>query len=292
MATKTADLTEFEDVDCSDMLSYVLQPSNPTAVIAVNGSFKTQEWGNGGEESTEFDDLVTEDADILTNTANAEGSSENDENPIDSEWVIAPLSETDDHKPDGNPMLFSIDDEKKMVDDTEKEIEKREKSLLDSGIESEQPEENGYEGDESDQNAIRNAGSDETNDSEAVPDDANDLEESKQKTLDKFCKGEGNLVELDYRKEGNKNYIVAKYEVVLEPEATSSKMTMEEDLTAEMHCTPSTSSAKINTTDNNDESLESLKDSIRLQGMDIINKNNEMEGMEMSLIILTNSFLY
>ena len=152
-----------------------------------------------------FDDLVTEDADILTNTANAEGSSENDENPIDSEWVIAPLSENDDHKPDGNPMLFSIDDEKKMVDDTEKEIEKREKSLLDSGIESEQPEENGYEGDESDQNAIRNAGSDETNDSEAVSDDANDLEESKQKTLDKFCKGEGNLVECNYRKEGNKN---------------------------------------------------------------------------------------
>lgn len=60
-------------------------------------------------------------------------------------------------------------------------------------------------------------------------------------------------------------------------EAMTSKITMEEDLTTEM---PST------TTDINEESLDSLKDSVCLKGAEMFEKikNYEMEGMDIFLI--------
>ena len=119
------------------------------------------------------------------------------------------------------------------------------------------------------------------NDNEAESVDDSDLEERKQEVIDRFCQYGGNLVHAEYRKEGDKNCIFAKYEI---PDASvteqteASKIAMTEDLSAEI---PNTSSAEINK-DKTDESLESLKDSVRLQGAQTFRKtkNYEMDGMK------------
>ena len=69
---------------------------------------------------------------------------------------------------------------------------------------------------------------------------------------------------------------------VLGSEASSSKISTEKDLNAEMHFSPNTSITETNAIDNKDVSLESLKDSVHLQGAQTFRKtkNYEMDGMK------------
>ena len=117
----------------------------------------------------------------------------------------------------------------------------------------------------------------------------------------------GDLVHSEIIKEGNKSFFVMKYELssqfeasvaeqtlptttngdhnlsqVLGSEASCSKISTEKDLNAEMHFSPNTSITETNAIDNKDVSLESLKDSVHLQGAQTFRKtkNYEMDGMK------------